>query len=151
MATINWKDAVQQARESKLAELDQTCNRTILGNFAYTYSDGNTYYFNNDTMAQGNFDKVLNAFDKNLVTAIAWTAYTKEGAVARLVFDVNSYLGLYEAHLNHIQANISKFRDFLEPKVMAASTVPAIQEINWNYQETLTDNVVVEDKGLTVS
>lgn len=151
MATINWKDAVQQAREAKMAELDATCNQTILGNFAYTYSDGNTYYFNNDTQAQGNFDKLLNAFDKNLTTSIAWTAYTKDGTVARLVFDATSYLTLYEAHLNHIQANISKFRDFLAPKVMAASTVPDIQAITWNYYEALTDNVVIEDKGITTS
>jgi hypothetical protein len=35
------------------------------------------------------------------------------------------------AHLNHIQGNISRFRDELMPLVENATTVEEVENINW--------------------
>lgn len=108
-----------RAKFDKMNELDTICNQIIVGTFPYTYSDGVTYYFWNDTNAQGNFDKVLNAFDKGFITAINWTSYDAQGNTCRLYFDATTYTDLYKAHLTHIQSNIIELRDFLEPQVNA--------------------------------
>jgi hypothetical protein len=139
MGKINWKaapDPLEKAKKDKIDELDKKCNETILGNFAYTYSDGNTYYFNNDMLAQGNFDKLLNAFDKGLVDSINWTAYDSEGNVVRLAFDSTSYLDLYKAHLEHINSNIARFRDQLQPFVDKQTTGDKITAVTWETDTT---------------
>lgn len=123
---------LNNVKEQKINELDRACSQAILANFTYQYSDGNTYSFSNDETAQGNFDKVLNAFDKNLATSISWTTYDSSNNIVRLTFDSTSFTDLYKAHLNHIQSNISKFRDVLQPQVEACTTVEAVNAIVWS-------------------
>lgn len=136
MATINWQKAVDplvQAKEDKINELDMMCNQTILGTFQFQYTDGNTYSFWNDLSAQSNFDKLLNAFTQGMLTTpIMWTAYDSNNNVVRLAFDSSEFLNLYKAHLNHIQTNISKFRDTLQPQVEACTTVDDVNAIVWS-------------------
>lgn len=134
MATINWQNAVDplvQAKNDKMAELDRACTQTILGTFTFQFTDGNTYTFYNDMIAQSNFDKVYNCFAASLVTSMSWTAYDSNNNAVRLTFDQPTFMNLYKAHLNHIQGNISQFRDTLQPQVESATTVDAVNAITW--------------------
>lgn len=119
------------AKSDKKGFLNQQCNETITGKFAYTYDDGVSYYFSCDMEAQSNFEKVDRAFDKGRMTEITWTAYDSLGNAVRLSFNQTNFENLYLAHLNHIQENISKFRDDLMPQVMNATTVEELQSIQW--------------------
>jgi YHS domain-containing protein len=117
-------------KKSKIVELNQSCNKTILGKFSHDVN-GVTYYFSNDMEAQANFEKCDRAFEKGRMTELAWTCYDVDGNVVRLVLTPETFESLYVAHLEHIQNNIAKFRDFLMPQVEGATTVEEIESIQW--------------------
>lgn len=122
--------SLEELKQEKLAELSRRCNQTIIGKFSFDYN-GVTYYFSCDTEAQSNFEKVDRAFDKARMTEINWTSYDVGGNAVRLTFDKASFEGLYLAHLNHIQSNISKLRDVLMPIVLEA-TADELNAVTWD-------------------
>lgn len=121
---------LNNVKEKKMDELNGACSESIVGNFSYDYN-GVTYYFSNDVSAQANFDKVGRAFDKGMITTISWTASDSSGNISRLSFDSTTFESLYSAHLQHIQTNISRFRDTLQPQVESATTVDEVNAITW--------------------
>lgn len=121
---------LDSARKNKIEELDKACSETILNYFPFDVN-GVTYYFSNDMEAQANFEKAGRAFDKAYITNITWTAYNQNDIAFRLTFDSVSFDNLYLAHLHHIQDNISKFRDVLEPQVLSATTIEELDSIKW--------------------
>jgi hypothetical protein len=122
--------ALEEARKQKMKELSFYCEKTILGYFQSTVGT-TAYWFSNDNNAQKNFDKGEAAFSKNYVTTMDWTAYDSNWNVVRLSLDATTFEVVYKDHLNHIQSNISKFRDTLMPKVKIATTKDEVNEINW--------------------
>jgi hypothetical protein len=62
---------------------------------------------------------------------VPWTAYDSQNNVVRLNLDKTTFDIVYIARLKHIQDNISKFRDTLQPKVENASTNEEIDAIQW--------------------
>lgn len=121
---------LELAQQSKIAELDQRCEEAILGRFSVEL-DGVVYAFSNDREAQANFDKCDNSFARGRITEIPWTAYDPDGNVRRIVLDAVKFEKVYVAHLEHIQGNIAKFRDFLEPLVVGAAGVDEVNLIQW--------------------
>jgi hypothetical protein len=121
---------LERLKTSKLNELNEACNRAILGRFSYEIN-GESFLFSNDLEAQSNFDKADRAFDKQMMSTIPWTAYNSLGDVVRLDFTAETFPPLYMAHLNHIQGNISRFRDELMPLVESATTIEEVENINW--------------------
>lgn len=117
-------------REDKLSELNNACSSTILGRFPFE-RDGATYYFSCDSEAQANFEKADRNFEKGRLTELKWTAYDMDGKVVRLLFTKDTFDPLYVQHLNHIQGNISKFRDVLSPKIESAASVEELEAIQW--------------------
>lgn len=118
---------------NKLKELGLACEKTILGYFQSTVN-GMVYNFSCDDNAQKNFDKAENAFSKNYLTTMDWTVYDENWKVVRLTLDATAFEPVYKAHLNHIQGNISKFRDILQPKVDAAylnGDIDGIKAVVW--------------------
>ncbi|QJT70397.1 hypothetical protein [Microcystis phage MaeS] len=130
MATINWNDSLQHAKELKELELNVKCNEAILGRFKATV-DGVEYYFSNDGEAQDNFKLIDKAFDRGWTTEEKWTAYDEFGNVVRVILTKEKFDPVFYQHMLHIQSNISKFRDVLMPKVKAATTIQEINEIVW--------------------
>jgi YHS domain-containing protein len=122
---------LQFIKNKKILDLDDKCKSTILGNFAYAV-DGTTYYFPNDDTAQKNFDKFEIAFRNGYATTPEnFTCYDSSGNVCRVPFDATTFPPLYAAHLMTIANNISTFRDDLELKVNAATTVDELNGIQW--------------------
>lgn len=128
---MKWNVAIVQCKKKKMEELNRKCEEAILGKFSAPYN-GNTYYFSCDMEAQSNFEKVDRAFEKGRITEIGWTAYDSNGDVTRLLLTSESFEPIYIRHLEHIQGNISKFRDFITPLVMSATTLTDINDIQWN-------------------
>jgi hypothetical protein len=131
MATINWINSIDEAKKNKLVELNGACSMTISGRFTATVNNID-YQFSCDSEAQSNFEKTDRAFDKTRITEINWTAYDVDGNVVRLLLDNTTFEGVYMAHLQHIQDNVSKFRDTLMPLVESASTVDEVNAIIWS-------------------
>lgn len=118
--SVSDDDILIKAREMKMSELDKACQQSILGYFKATV-DGVEYSFSCDFEAQTNFEKVDRAFEKGRMTQINWTAYDANGNVVRVTLDPTSFEPVYLAHLYHIQSNISRLRDVLQPQVEIAS------------------------------
>lgn len=128
-------EELNSLRKQKLRELSVMCTAVIMGRFKVTL-DAVDYWFSNDLEAQLNFDKMDRAFDKGRVTYLPWTAYLADGSVTRVIVDPVKFEMIYEAHLNHIQNNISKYRDLLMPMVAEAETSEEIDALHWNMDFT---------------
>lgn len=148
MAIIKWNDSLEIAKENKKLELSHACNTSITGRFSVNLN-GVEYKFSNDMEAQMNFEKYARAFDKGLITEILWTAYDVDGSVVRITLTEEMFNIVYLEHLNHIQRNISKYRDFLMPMVENAKTVEEVNLIQWSMsipeQETTTEESPKEE------
>jgi hypothetical protein len=123
-------DILESEKLSKMQELTIECNKTILGRFS-AIVDSVEYRFSNDMEAQSNFEKCDRAFEKGRATEIPWTAYDVDGNVVRVLLNDIKFEPVYVAHLTHIQNNISKLRDFLEPQIWGATTVEEVRNITW--------------------
>lgn len=121
---------LESIRKKKIEELNKKCNENILGRFPSVVNSV-TYYFSNDTEAQINFDKADGAFYRNRIADVPWTAYDANGNVVRLLLTATTFEPVFLDHLSHIQNNISKLRDTLEPQVKNATTVAEIEAIVW--------------------
>lgn len=119
-----------KVKDRKKDELDNECQKAILGRF-YSELDGVTYQFSCDSEAQKNFDKALKVFEKGWRTELAWTVYDMDDNVLRVMVRADQYDPLYMAHLDHIQYNISKFRDVLQPLVEAAENIEDVKNITY--------------------
>jgi hypothetical protein len=130
MAVLNWKNNLEESKNSKIEELSRSCNLTILGRFTSPV-DGVQYQFSNDLEAQANFEKCDKAFDRGMITEILWTAYDISGNATRVLLNSESFEVVYYNHLEHIQNNISRFRDLLIPQVKNATTIEEVEDIKW--------------------
>lgn len=122
---------LRKAKENKGRDLSALCEISILGRFPVTLN-GETYYFSNDMKAQSNFEKYDRALEKGRVTKINWTAYDKDGNVVRVPLNKELFEIVYLCHLEHIESNISRFRDELMPLVENAQSPEEVGKINWN-------------------
>lgn len=145
-----WKESkpqeefLQMAKEQKLQELGKECNREILGRFIARV-EGVDYEFSNDIEAQMNFDKTDRAFDKGRITEIMWTCYLMDGTQTRVLLNPTNFEAVYMGHLSHVQNNIIKFRDTLQPQVISASTVEEVGNINWSGSPLITPEPIVQE------
>ncbi|OIS74608.1 hypothetical protein [Bacillus licheniformis] len=121
---------LNRAKSEKIEELSRECKAAILGRFVATV-DGVEYLFSCDIEAQANFEKAEKSFAKGLITEIPWTAYDSNGKVVRVLLNQEKFEPVYIKHLEHIQNNISKFRDFLQPMVEDAQTPEEVFIIRW--------------------
>jgi hypothetical protein len=129
-ATPPTEEVLQYARDLKMVELDQKCSQAIVGRFT-AMVDGVEYSFSCDEEAQKNFDKADWAFSKGNVPELPWTAYNSEGQVVRILINPDNFGPVYLAHLEHIQNNIAKFRDFLQPMVEGAEDPDEVFSVKW--------------------
>lgn len=132
---VGNKEASEEAvlevvRYMKLQDLKASCSETILGRF-HSEVGGMEYLFSNDAEAQINFDKAMNAFEKQWMSQTFWTAYTLEKELVRVTLTPETFRPVYMSHLAHIQDNISKLRDVLQPQVEKAENAQEIHEIKW--------------------
>lgn len=121
---------IEEVKQKKISELNIACEQAILGYFKATV-DGLEYSFSNDVEAQSNFKDALWAFEKGKLTTIKWTAYDAEDNIVRLDIDIEKLSDVNIARLTHQQTQVAKFRDILEPKVKAATTVGEVESIVW--------------------
>lgn len=118
------------SQKAKMTELNNACNNAILGNFTSTVG-GVSYQFSYDTEAQANFSKAGRAFDKGFITSTSWTAYDANGNVVRVTLNATDFDTVFKDSLTHVNSNVSRFRDTLQPQVTAATTVAAVNAIVW--------------------
>lgn len=120
-------------KDKKIAEMNAECNNTILSGFDYAI-DGVEYHFSSSMTAQLNFQGVDSLFKDDLVPngIVEWTVTDKvTGKIVRILINKDTFNQLKLQLFLHINNNISKFRNTLQPKIEVASTVAQVQEITW--------------------
>lgn len=122
--------SLDQVKQAKIAELNQSCNQAIVGRFTSTVN-GVSYQFSYDQEAQSNFNGTAAAFSRSYITSVVWTAYDVSGNAVRLTLSATDFDTVAKDALNHVNSNISRFRDTLVPQVNSATTVSAVNAIVW--------------------
>ncbi|NGQ94997.1 hypothetical protein G3578_07335 [Brevibacillus sp. SYP-B805] len=120
---------LEELKAAKLAQLNEACGVAITGYFTAEVR-GETYEFSYDAEAQDNFQDTRFAFADGAVQTVRWTAH-KDGQVVRIDMNANEFNQVYYAGLAHKQAQISRFRDELQPIVEAATTKEEVDAVNW--------------------
>lgn len=116
---------------AKLAQLDELCNKSIVDGFDCDIN-GISYHFSCSTNAQLNFTGTQYKFDKGEITSIEWTAIENTtGNIVRITLDATSFKIVADKVLPHINGNINKLRNILQPQVESATDNTSVDSIVW--------------------
>ncbi|MBB5325208.1 hypothetical protein HNQ34_002308 [Anoxybacillus tepidamans] len=125
-------NTLEDAKARKLKELNDACNKAIIDGFDYTIN-GVLYRFSCSLEAQANFQGTDTLFKDGLITSISWTVTNKvTGKIERIAIDKTTFTNLRLAVFNHINTQISKLRDTLQPKVEQATTIAEVEAVVWS-------------------
>lgn len=124
-------ELLEQAKQSKLDELDQACNIAILQGFDYTINNV-SYRFSLSLSAQSNLQETGEMFKEGKITSEKWTVLNNEtGQIERVELDQATFESMRDVARSVVRDNVSKLRDTLEPQVEAATTTEEVKAIAW--------------------
>ncbi|HEX3075036.1 MAG TPA: hypothetical protein VHP30_15590 [Ignavibacteriales bacterium] len=114
-----------------MSQLDEACNMAITSGFTSTV--GTTeYLFSCSLSAQANFQGTDALFKDALITEAQWTVVNvSTGAIERVILNQTDFSSVKLQVFQHINANISKFRNTLQPQVETATTNAEVDAIVW--------------------
>jgi len=122
---------LEEAQDLKMTELDADCTKEIVKGFDYTVN-GTSYHFSLSLNAQSNFKEVGDMFKEGKTTSEKWTVLNNEtGEIERITLDEATFTAVRDAGRPIVRDNISKFRDDLQPKVEACTSVDEVKAIKW--------------------
>lgn len=122
---------LQTVKDAKMAQLEEACNSAIVSGFDYTIN-GVSYRFSCSLAAQANFQGADTLFKDNLITACDWTVENNQTKLTeRITIDQATFNSLKLQVFQHINTNISKLRNTLQPLVDAALTNADVDNIKW--------------------
>ncbi|MFD0825861.1 DUF4376 domain-containing protein [Neobacillus sp. M.A.Huq-85] len=115
----------------KMAAIEALCDASIIAGFDYEIN-GISYHFSSSLAAQANFQGTDTLFKDGLISDVEWTVTNNAtGAVERISFDQTVFNQLKLQVFIHINSNISKLRNELQPKVDAAQSQTELDLIIW--------------------
>lgn len=113
---------LQTVKDAKIAQLDELCNQTIVNGFDYDVN-GISYHFSCSLSAQANFQGSDTLFKDGLINEAEWTVVNNTTSkTERIQIDQTTFNALKLQVFQHINSNISKLRNTLEPLVENEST-----------------------------
>lgn len=122
---------LEELKSAKMEQLDEACNLAIVNGFEHVINDVN-YLFSCSVTAQANFQGSDTLFKDGLISEAEWTVIEVEtGNVKRILINQTQFSDLKLKVFQHINNNISKFRNTLQPQVEAALTNEEVDMINW--------------------
>lgn len=128
-------ELLQQAKDSKIAELDNACNQTIENGFDHDIN-GVSYHFFLPITAQSNFQGARAQFKDGKITVARWTVLNNvTGEFERIDLDWLTFEPIADKVFDIVDSNIKKLRDDLELRVNAAynnGDLEGIKSITWD-------------------
>lgn len=122
---------LEDLKNHKLNQLNKLCSEAIVNGFTYVIENTN-YKFSSSLEAQSNFQSTTSLFKDGLITDVYWSATNVDtGIVERISLNEESFNKLRVELFNHINLNISRFRDELQPLVLSAGTNEEVDMITW--------------------
>lgn len=123
--------SLDDLKVAKMNQLDELCNKSIVKGFDFTIN-GVSYRFSCSITAQANFQGTDTLFKDGLITEVEWTVIDNStGVTSRITLDKNTFDQIRLEVFNHINANISKLRNTLQPQVESATTNSEVNSIVW--------------------
>jgi hypothetical protein len=122
---------LDEVKSAKLAQLDEACSIAIVGGFNYTIGTQN-YLFSCSLSAQANFQGTDTLFKDGTITQAEWTVVNKStGAIERIILDNATFNAIKLEVFKHINSNVSKLRNTLQPQVEGAISKEEVDVIAW--------------------
>lgn len=118
-------------KQAKLSQLEQLCADSITNGFD---SDVNSvsYRFSCSLSAQANFQGADELFKDGLITESEWTVINNTtGKVERIILSKEVFNSIKPLVFQHINENISRLRNMLEPQVDSAATNEEVDAVVW--------------------
>jgi hypothetical protein len=129
--TANESATLDELKSAKLAQLDEACSHVIVGGFDYTVNTV-SYHFSCSLSAQANFQGTDTLFKDGTITSADWTVVNNAtGNVERITLDNATFNAIKLEVFKHINSNVSKLRDTLQPQVDSATTKEEVDAIVW--------------------
>jgi hypothetical protein len=119
---------LDNAKQTKINELDQACKNSILANFTATLN-GVDYEFSYDAESQSRFNGLGILFLNNLISEVPWTAY-QNGERVRITLTKDDFNTISLAALKHQNDNVTKYSN-LYNQAMTAPSTSIISQITW--------------------
>lgn len=127
----NDSQELKQRKSEKIGELEALCDASIIAGFDYEIN-GISYRFSCSLAAQANFQGTDTLFKDGLISQAEWTVTNNAtGAVERIMFGQDVFNQLKLQVFIHINSNISKLRNDLQPLVEAAQSQSELDAIVW--------------------
>ena len=122
---------IEEVKDAKLSQLNELCNQSIVEGFTKEIN-GVVYHFSCSLSAQSNFAGTDALFKDGLIADVEWTVVnTSTGKVERLTLDKPTFNSVKLGVFQHINSNVSKFRDTLQPQVESATTNTEVDAVTW--------------------
>ncbi|MGD6897102.1 hypothetical protein [Bacillus infantis] len=122
---------LEQLKEAKIMQLDEFCNKEIIKGFIHTVNETD-YLFSCSLSAQANFQGSDTLFKDGLINEAEWTVENVEtGRIERIMINKDMFTAIKLQVFQHINSNISKLRNQLQPLVEAAQTNQEVDNITW--------------------
>jgi hypothetical protein len=118
-------------KKLKLAQLQELCTKTITEGFDFTVNSI-SYRFSCSLEAQANFQGADTLFKDSLITQAEWTVLNNSnGKIERILLNKTTFDSIKLQVFTHINSNISRLRNTLQPQVEAALTNQDIDKVVW--------------------
>jgi hypothetical protein len=122
---------IDEVKSAKLAQLDEACSNAIVSGFDYTVNTV-SYHFSCSLSAQANFQGTDTLFKDGTITQAEWTVVNNStGAIERIILDNATFNAIKLEVFKHINSNVSKLRNTLQPQVDSATTKAEVDAIAW--------------------
>lgn len=127
-------EVLQNAKTSKISEIDKKCNEAILKGFCHEIN-GEKIWFSYDMEAQMNFERLRKDFESGVITEQMWTAKNEAGDYIRVSISKELMTELSITTNKHVDKKVGKFRDYYMSLIMEAQTLEEVNAIQWEYTD----------------
>jgi hypothetical protein len=122
---------LETLKTAKIGQLEENCNQAIVDGFDYTINSV-SYKFSCSLEAQANFQGADTLFKDGLITEAEWTVFNNATQkVERVMIEQTTFPSIKLQVFQHINSNISKLRNTLQPQVESATTNLEVDSIVW--------------------
>lgn len=123
--------ALADLKTAKLSQLEEMCDNSIISGFDFTIN-AISYRFSCSVTAQANFQGSDTLFKDGLITEAEWTVTNNAtGAIERIILDQATFNQIKLQVFMHINSNISKLRNTLQPQVESCATNVDVDAVAW--------------------
>lgn len=122
-----------EIKAAKLSQLEELCEKSIVNGFDYTINNI-SYKFSCSINAQANFQGTDTLFKDGLIPdgLAEWTVTNNTtGDIERIFLDQITFNQIKLQVFVHINSNISKLRNILQPQLEACTTNIDVEAVVW--------------------